>query len=192
MVGGRDRLERSFGEASREPGTDEYLGPPSDAGNMSGRARVNDGKPMKVLFLDIDGVVNCATTTQRHRGFIGIDPRLAARVRRVVEATGCKVVLSSTWREDAENRAEVERKVVEIYDQTPILDGFRGDEVSAWLAGHPEVTRYAVVDDVASWFHLWQPVFNTDPRVGLTEEMAVRLARYLNEADGLPEAGDAS
>ena len=158
---------------------------------MSGRAQVNDGERMKVLFLDIDGVVNCATTTQRHRGFIGIDPRLAARVRRVVEATGCKVVLSSTWREEAENRAEVERKVVEIYDQTPILDGFRGDEVSAWLAEHPEVTRYAIVDDVGSWFHLGQPLFTTDPRVGLTEEMAVRLARYLNEADGLPEARDA-
>ena len=146
---------------------------------------------MKVLFLDIDGVVNCATTTQRHRGFLGIDPRLAARVRRVVEATGCKVVLSSTWREEAENRAEVERKVVEIYDQTPVLHGIRGDEVSAWLALHPEVTRYAIVDDVASWFHLGQPLFNTDPRVGLTEEMAVQLTSHLNQADHSAEAGGA-
>jgi HAD domain in Swiss Army Knife RNA repair proteins len=175
---------------SRVP--DEYLEAPSKAGNMSGGAQVNDGEPIKVLFLDIDGVVNCATTTERHRGFIGIDPRLAARVRRVVEATGCKVVLSSTWREEAENRAEVERKVVKIYDQTPVLNGFRGDEVSAWLAIHHEVTRYAIVDDVADWFHLGQPLFKTDPRVGLTEEMALQLMRYLNQADRLPEAGDAS
>jgi hypothetical protein len=32
---------------------------------------------MKVLFLDIDGVVNCLTTKTRYLGLTGIDPRMA-------------------------------------------------------------------------------------------------------------------
>jgi hypothetical protein len=38
---------------------------------------------MKVLFLDMDGVVNCKTTRQRHHGLMGIDPRPAPTRRAI-------------------------------------------------------------------------------------------------------------
>jgi len=103
---------------------------------------------MKILFLDIDGVVNCATTSQRHRGAIGIDPYMAHLVRMIVEQTGCQVVLSSSWRHFPDGRKEVEEQVCPILDITPTsTSNFRGDEIRAWLNGHPEVERYAIVDD---------------------------------------------
>jgi hypothetical protein len=104
---------------------------------------------MKVLFLDIDGVVNCMTMRQRHRGFIGIDPRLALIVQNIVLAVpGLKVVLSSSWRCLEDGRAE--RKVVPCFDVTPLFDeedDVRGYEIQAWLELHPEVDRYAILDD---------------------------------------------
>ena len=36
---------------------------------------------MKVLFLDIDGVLNNADSIQRYGGFLGIDPILALLVK---------------------------------------------------------------------------------------------------------------
>jgi hypothetical protein len=55
---------------------------------------------MKVIFLDIDGVLNCnKTTNPRGLPFV-VDRRLLARFRRLLDRTGAKVVLSSTWRYD--------------------------------------------------------------------------------------------
>lgn len=62
---------------------------------------------MKVLFLDIDGVANCATTKETAGPYIGIDPKLMAKVQRIVDKTGSVVVLSSTWRLDDDLRMEV-------------------------------------------------------------------------------------
>ena len=59
---------------------------------------------MKVIFLDIDGVLNCIgsfnRTKTRFNGFVGMDPTLVARFNSLVEKTGARVVLSSTWRLD--------------------------------------------------------------------------------------------
>lgn len=141
---------------------------------------------MKVLFLDIDGVVNCKTTTQRHRGYIGIDPYMAFLVGRIVEATDAKVVLSSSWRYFEDGRAEVERQVVKCIDVTPnlpISGGVeaceRGNEIQAWLTEHPEVERYAILDDDSD-FLPDQPLFKTSWETGLTEEIAGRVIQFLN------------
>lgn len=141
---------------------------------------------MKVLFLDIDGVVNCKTTTQRHRGMIGIDPYLAFMVGKIQLDTDCKVVLSSSWRHWPEGVAEVERQVVKLLDKTPSLPGGltvadcgRGKEVKAWLDEHPEVTRYAIIDDDSD-FLPDQPLFKTSWSTGITEEIALKVTDYLN------------
>jgi hypothetical protein len=55
---------------------------------------------MKVLFLDIDGVLNCSKTPNPRKLPYVIDKKLLARLERLVERTGAKVVLSSSWRLD--------------------------------------------------------------------------------------------
>ena len=121
---------------------------------------------MKILFLDIDGVVNCETTAQRHRGAIGVDPYMAFLVARIVERTGCKIVLSSSWRYYPDACDEVTRCVMPFFDTTPkmpLLGGAerkeRGHEIKAWLDAHPEVERYAILDDNSDMLDEQMPHF---------------------------------
>lgn len=135
---------------------------------------------MKVLFLDIDGVANCATTTVRHNKYIGIDPLMAFRIGKIQLDTGCEFVLSSAWRLFPDGRDEVEKRIAKMYDVTPRDgNGYRGEEVNRWLALHPEVTRYAIIDD-ASDFYDDQPLFQTEWKTGITEEIAKEITEYLN------------
>jgi hypothetical protein len=55
---------------------------------------------MKVVFLDIDGVLNCSKTNNPRKLPYVIDPKLLKRLKRLLRRTGAKVVLSSTWRYD--------------------------------------------------------------------------------------------
>lgn len=138
-------------------------------------------EPYKILFLDIDGVVNNSGTRERFKGYIGINPKLAELVKDIVKQTGCEVVLSSTWRLDKDFRKEVRAKVVEFVDVTPSLAlHFRGNEINAWLKKHPAVTRYAILDDDSD-FHPKQPLFQTSWQIGLTYDIANRVITYLNE-----------
>lgn len=149
---------------------------------------------MKVLFLDIDGVVNCETTSQRHRGFIGIDPYMAFLVGKIVMYTDCKVVLSSSWRCSEDGIEEVKAQVCELFDTTPILGrphgaGMeyceRGREINVWLEEHPEVTRYAILDDENDMLPEQQEnFFKTSWSTGITEEIMNDVITHLNKDNG--------
>lgn len=137
---------------------------------------------MKVLFLDIDGVVNNEKTTQRHRGVIGIDPFMAFQVGRIVEWTGCIVVLSSSWRHWPDGVKEVECCVCKIADVTGSdAEGVRGREIAVWLTAHKEVERYAILDDSSDMLPEQEPnFFKTSWKEGITEEIANRVIAHLN------------
>lgn len=133
----------------------------------------------KILFLDIDGVCNFAGTKERHRGFIGIDPLLMERAKKIIEDTKCSVVLSSTWRLKGEDRQEVQRHI-KLYDATPYRPGsLRGLEVKLWLEWHPAVKVYAILDDNSD-FYGYQHLFKTSFTEGLTEEIAKKVIEHLN------------
>lgn len=54
---------------------------------------------MKVIFLDIDGVLNWRGTEDRILGFIGFDPPLVERLNLITAAhPDAVIVVSSTWR----------------------------------------------------------------------------------------------
>ena len=55
---------------------------------------------MKVIFLDIDGVLNCSKTPNPKTLPYIVDRRLLRRLIRVVDQTSAKIVLPSTWRYD--------------------------------------------------------------------------------------------
>jgi hypothetical protein len=112
--------------------------------------------PRKVIFLDIDGVMNnLGTKPARRRGLESwLDPVHVALLNDVVRATGAVVVLSSSWRLtmplDALQAAFAEAGcVAELVDVTPDLDPpRRGREIAAWLAAQRDPpARYAILDD---------------------------------------------
>lgn len=154
---------------------------------------------MKVLFLDIDGVCNNSRTTARFDGFIGLDPFMCLLVDRIIQATGCKVVLSSSWRHEPHSVAKIKSDVCELYGMTPVIGGLRGEEIKQWLDSYhytvklsvptgaatieyqPEVTRYAILDDNSDMLpEQMGNFFKTTWEVGLTEEIANKVIEYLN------------
>lgn len=138
----------------------------------------------KVLFLDIDGVCNSAEFAMKSPkgGMLGIDMHMAFMVGKIQLDTGCDVVLSSTWRLAEETRQEVRDQVVDFIDITPNMwDVPRGAEIQDWLDRHPDVTRYAILDDDPDMLESQMPnFFKTTWEKGLTEEIAKAVTEHLN------------
>ena len=148
---------------------------------------------LKILFLDIDGVCNHQKTRERQGNtkFIGINPVMAERVRRIIAETGCKVVLSSSWRLFPDSKKWAEQEVCEFFDVTPDLQRgavwgmvYRGFEIKQWLDAHPGTKQYAILDD--SYDFLWgQHLFRTTWQDGLTDEIVDKVILHLNSIDKL-------
>jgi len=112
--------------------------------------------PRKVIFLDIDGVMNSVNTRpQDPRGLIDfLDPRNVSVLNAIVEATGAVVVVSSSWRLSMPFAAlkstfASANCVAEIIDVTPEINGGeRVLEVVAWLERQAQPpTHFVVLDD---------------------------------------------
>lgn len=56
-------------------------------------------KGIKIIFLDIDGVLNCKTTTDKIDGYTGIEDEKVNYLKDIVEKTKAKIVLISSWKE---------------------------------------------------------------------------------------------
>lgn len=142
---------------------------------------------MKILFLDVDGVLNYAGCKFRYKGtsMLGVDPDMVAMVRRIVRDTGCKIVMSSSWRHDKESCEWVAKKVGGIIDITPTThlykyeDKPRGTEIYDWLSSAKGIECYAILDDDSD-FHEYQPLFKTDWNTGLTPEITQQVIDHLN------------
>lgn len=144
---------------------------------------------MKVIFTDIDGVLNEDTTTTRTRSrMIFIDQDKLLRLKKIVDVTGAKIVLSSTWRYDRndpkyngdflELQEAFHNVGLEFYSFTPVdaIGIRRGMEIRAWLGLHPEVIRFVILDDQIFDFEergLLLYLIKTDFAYGgLTEDLA--------------------
>lgn len=109
---------------------------------------------MKVLFLDIDGVLNSAKVLEEKGRHDAIDHDMVEQINRVTTTTGCSIVISSSWRwlwSLGELKAILRQHglhdvVIGATQTKPRLER-RDEEILAWLAQHPEVKQFAVVDD---------------------------------------------
>ena len=150
---------------------------------------------MKVVFLDIDGVLNTVMYDRcriEGRPEERIDLSRVKLLADIVNATGAKIVLSSTWREDWDRSQELcgedgryidrclARHGLSIMDKTPCLDDSddRRIEILAWLAHHrAEVESFVILDDIrCGWGELRHRVIITDPYGYGLEEAHVQKA----------------
>lgn len=144
---------------------------------------------MKVLFLDIDGVLNSHRTAYAFGGFPfdvekhrhRFDEVAIALVRNVVTAAGAQIVLSSSWRNDKDWERIGPGLGLTIMDRTPTLPGKRGEEIAVWLQAHPEVESYVILDDDGDMLDEQRERFvQTTHEDGLTYELALRIARLFD------------
>ena len=135
---------------------------------------------MKIVFLDIDGVLNCKTTPNPRRFPFIVDAVLLTRLERLLELTGAEVVLTSNWRFDPAGMFAARYYGVPFADTVPELPGQpRCEEIYAWLRDRPDVDRFVVIDDEDDELDPL-PLFQPSPKTGLTHEMVDGAADYLN------------
>jgi hypothetical protein len=130
---------------------------------------------IKVIFLDIDGVLNNQASLAEG---IHLLPEKCLLVKRIVEETDAKIVISSTWRigEDIKHlrnilwRSGIPRSA--IIDKTPIIDdGIRGSEIEEWLKNNNHVIGYIIIDDDSDFFDYQKKFFiNTHFTIGITNK----------------------
>ena len=114
---------------------------------------------MKVIFLDVDGVLNCRSSESRCQCFIGIDKDKVKRLRTIVERTGAKIVLTSTWKlrwhkvekEDQGPLADyldrkLKREGLRILDKTKGEGMDRGKGILEWMNSR-NVESFVILDD---------------------------------------------
>ena len=53
--------------------------------------------PLNLIFLDIDGVLNCKTTKDVFCGHRGIEDEKISLLKHLVDLTNAKIILTSTW-----------------------------------------------------------------------------------------------
>lgn len=154
---------------------------------------------MKVIFLDVDGVLNfLGTTASSPGGWVGIASPSVKVLRDIVKETGAYLVLSSTWRRNwSKNEEEcsedgkylnrrLNRYGLHIIDKTIEEDeDLRGAAIKEWLNRHPHVESWIVLDDnVFIDFKtegIMPHLILTDGRMGLTASDAKECIRKLNE-----------
>lgn len=115
---------------------------------------------MKVIFLDFDGVLNSAKYLLSCGDCgMAIDSTRMVLLRRIVDATNAKIVLSTSWREHWEKdlakcdstgaliNSIFSKHGLQIWDKTPQLHTRREIEIKSWLDRHPEVKNFVVLDD---------------------------------------------
>lgn len=164
---------------------------------------------MKVIFLDFDGVLN--VIEQGHDDFGGIfHPEFVENLGRIIDETGAKLVISSTWRHmgmERLHRMWKQRQYPgEIIGITPDLrwgtpeerlepgesNYVRGDEIQAILDQYYQITNYVILDDDTDMLKSQRMNFvQTSANInhpdcidigyGLTKECTNRAIRILNK-----------
>lgn len=153
----------------------------------------------KLIFLDIDGVLD--TYASRYQ----LDPVLMARLGTLLERSGAKIVVSSSWRAmdvagtiefmiDPDNPSVGSHPFPytdKIIGVTPILfsiiDGdidrpaTRGEEIAAYLKVH-SCDNYVILDDDRDMLPTqWSHFVPINDEYGLTEADVEKAVLILNQ-----------
>ncbi|MBA3453287.1 MAG: hypothetical protein H0T42_09370 [Deltaproteobacteria bacterium] len=138
---------------------------------------------MRVLFLDIDGVLN---RTGYHPGeSFGlrswIEPELALRLCEVLRVIKAEIVVSSDWRRGRELgllRSELLAAGIDaaVIDVTPEIHGPRWREIEAWMNEHDRsLEQIAIIDDFHDMGSLASRFVRVSPLNGLDQDAARAL-----------------
>jgi len=133
---------------------------------------------MKIIFLDIDGVLNNYNTVCEG---VHWEPGLVKILKRIIAETKAKVVISSTWRRTEYYRNIIKNDMkIDFIDVTPKLWKKRGVEIQTWLDENPGVEKFIILDDDSDMVHLMPHLLQTDGEFGLTNEIADEAIKKLN------------
>jgi len=114
---------------------------------------------MKIIFLDVDGVLNIMSSSYNSHGYdtIGmnpIEPHLMKRLEFILERVpDANIVISSSWymKNLINELKKLKFKYVNrVIDRTPRKCMYRGIQIKEWLNRHKYITNYIVLEDEIS------------------------------------------
>lgn len=164
----------------------------------------------KVLFLDIDGVLNTKwwytqmdRNTPKDKYGYAFDPNAVDNLKKIIDETGADIVISSSWKsfgiselEDMWQDRGLPGKLIGITPNTVSdemllsadldnmeLFSIRGTEIKEWLTKHGKhVSHYAIIDDMDNMLTEQRLHFvKTDPEIGITVDDAEKAIMILNQ-----------
>lgn len=149
---------------------------------------------MKVLFCDIDGVLNSLDSWKRTKDFniaTGIDPYHVKFLNHIIqEIPELFIVISSTWRVgetpstlyDMLVKNGINIKSVDYVGRTEAKGApIRGIEIDKWISEN-NVDNYCIVDDDQDMLYKQRNNFvKINGNRGLTEKQANRVIKILQK-----------
>jgi hypothetical protein len=144
---------------------------------------------MRVIFLDFDGCVILIPANGEYDPDLGASKEAMANLNLLVQVTKAEVVVSSSWRE-GRTVAELEAllhswgyrgtTLGKTDDSSGRDDEDRGQPVLDWLAEHPTVESFVVIDDERTDLEpLARRLVSPKPDVGLQFFDVQEAARIL-------------
>jgi hypothetical protein len=154
---------------------------------------------VKVLFLDVDGVLNSLEHrgTEGRGGCFGMAQIHVDELLRIIRSTGCSIVVSSAWRQSTLKKTlsvnsdfgktlrlrEGGKEILQVIIGVTSDEGYvRGKQIAQWLSDNRQVERFAIVDDDSDMAHLSKFLFQTRFETGLTPDIADQIIGHLNAA----------
>ena len=165
----------------------------------------------KVIFLDIDGVLNTGwwysqmdRNTPKDKYGYAFDPISVANLKKILDETGAEIVISSSWKSFGLTELEtmwhdrgLPGRLIGITPNTVSdelllnadldhmeLFSIRGMEIKEWLDKHgKKVSHYVIIDDMDNMLPEQKPHFvQTNPEVGITDKNADEAIMMLKES----------
>jgi len=135
--------------------------------NPHAKSKTTPKKPIRILFLDVDGVLNCCATEEHCGSYRGIDDPKVKLLKEIIDATGALIVLISSWKNEWYRSEQFKYKQDLLANYLDIklakfglkasakvpdesFDG-RGKNIAAYLKALKQkrisVASYAILDD---------------------------------------------
>ena len=145
---------------------------------------------MKVIFLDIDGVLNTPSSESRCGEYIGIDDEKVEKLKKIVEKTKTEIVLISTWKKYW--RKEEKLKPLQDYSANYLdeklakqglkaIDKTKDKADGRYLSRGEGILEYVYRNDVENYIILDDCQFDYDG-CGITDKLV-----KTNQTEGLTE-----
>ena len=167
----------------------------------------------KLVFLDFDGVLNSSEfaahlyrnneSAQDEKGLDLFDPQTIDCMNRIVDATGAKIVVTSSWRylglaklqelwkERGLHGEIIGMTSLHVVDELILEKGLewleeemngspRSEEIAHWLKSYNIKANYVILDDLPMPKDFQPHAVQVNPKVGLTDIEVKQAIQILN------------